>query len=146
MIQIFVYGTLKPGEAYYERYCKPHVETAIAAWVRGQLYHLPQGYPAVTVGDGWVSGALLHLRDESALAALDRFEDYDPAQPPEANEYTRHCLPVFDSDRAPLGHAWVYLMAVERVQHYGGILIPDGIWSRAQWHSIAPDSPYHRSR
>lgn len=138
MLSVFVYGTLKPGEAYYEAYCAPYVVDTVAAIAQGTLYHLPQGYPAMTGGDGWVTGALLQLKDASAIAHMDDFEDYNPALPASANLYTRQLRPVFASDRQPLGSAWMYLMTIERVQAYGGMPITTGCWSREQWPSITP--------
>lgn len=140
MVQLFVYGTLKPGEAYYQQYCEPYVLEATPALARGQLFHLPEGYPAMAEGEGWVTGAVLTLV-EGAIAHMDAFEDYDPALPEADNLYSRKRCPVFSSDRQSLGLAWMYIMAPERVHHCGGILIPSGIWSRQQWHSIYPSEP-----
>ncbi|HEY9886820.1 MAG TPA: gamma-glutamylcyclotransferase family protein [Candidatus Obscuribacterales bacterium] len=141
MIQIFVYGTLKPGEAYFSTFCEPYVTAAVPAIAQGDLWHLPQGYPAMTAGDRWVTGTLLTLGDEAAIAPLDEFEDYDPARPAPENQYVRHLRPVFDLAHHPQGEAWLYLMARDRVQQYQGILIPAGVWSRQQWPSIAPTAP-----
>jgi gamma-glutamylcyclotransferase (GGCT)/AIG2-like uncharacterized protein YtfP len=139
MLRVFVYGTLKPGEAYYSIYCEPLAVQVQPALTQGQLYHLPQGYPALTVGKNWVTGALLHFRDDSGLAALDAFEDYDPTLPEGENEYQRQCRPIYTLTRQPLGDAWMYVMQGDRVRHRGGIAIPSGVWSRAQWPSILPE-------
>ncbi|MGF1459553.1 MAG: gamma-glutamylcyclotransferase [Leptolyngbyaceae cyanobacterium] len=58
MLKIFVYGTLKPSEVAFARYCQPWVIESQMAYVKGRLFHLPQGYPALTEGDRWVQGAL----------------------------------------------------------------------------------------
>ncbi len=145
MLKVFVYGTLKPGEAYYTRYCEPYTVQVQPALTRGQLYHLPQGYPALTPGEGWVTGVLLHLRDDTGLAALDAFEDYNPALPASENEYQRQCRPVYSCDRHPLATAWMYVMAPARAQAHGGILIAAGVWSQAQWPSIAPEDAVLRT-
>jgi gamma-glutamylcyclotransferase (GGCT)/AIG2-like uncharacterized protein YtfP len=108
--------------------------------VRGLLFYLPQGYPALTEGNRWVEGALLYLRDEAAIAPMDAFEDYDPALPDAENLYVRRSRPVFSADHQPLGAAWVYLMAPERVAELGGIAIPSGVWRGRQWPSITVDS------
>lgn len=138
MCSVFVYGTLKPGEAYYRQYCQPYVVgEAIPAIVQGCLFHLPLGYPAMTLGNGWVTGALLRIGDEQAIAYLDEFEDYDPNPLSTAdNLYTRQLRSVFSPKQQPLGRAWMYVMQVEKVQQYGGIPIPAGNWSRHQWPSI----------
>ncbi|MEL6382427.1 MAG: gamma-glutamylcyclotransferase family protein [Cyanobacteria bacterium J06626_18] len=136
MIQVFVYGTLKPGEAYYAEYCEPYVVEAVPAIAQGHLFHLPMGYPAMTLGEGYVTGALLQLKDEGEIAHMDDFEDYDPALPEAENLYLRQLRPVFSLEHQPLGQAWMYMMLLERVQQYQGIPVSSGNWSRQQWPSI----------
>ncbi|MBD2327448.1 gamma-glutamylcyclotransferase [Alkalinema sp. FACHB-956] len=48
-INVFVYGTLKPGHAAYDRFCAGKTIAEVAAIVPGRLYHLPLGYPAMTL-------------------------------------------------------------------------------------------------
>lgn len=141
MLTVFAYGTLKPGEAAYRRYCEPYLTAAQPAWVRGQLFHLPQGYPALTVGDRWVEGALLQLRAADAIAHIDAFEDYDPNRPETANLYVRKTCQVFSAQRELLGSAWVYLMERQRVIDRGGIAVLEGVWSGRHWPSIATVEP-----
>ncbi len=47
-LRLFVYGTLKRGGRYHDRFCRGarSVESAI---VRGRIYVLPIGYPVLTV-------------------------------------------------------------------------------------------------
>jgi gamma-glutamylcyclotransferase (GGCT)/AIG2-like uncharacterized protein YtfP len=136
MLAVFVYGTLKPGEAAYKRYCEPYVVKAQVAWVQGHLFHLPQGYPALTEGDRWVEGTWLQLRDAAAIAQMDAFEDYIPTRPDTENLYVRRPCDVFSRARRPLGRAWVYRMERQQVLALGGIEVPTGVWSRHQWPSI----------
>lgn len=138
MLKVFVYGTLKPGEAYYGQYCAPYVANVIPSLTRGCLYHLPQGYPALTVGDRWVTGTLLHFRDDTILAQMDAFEDYDPARLETENRYSRQWRPVFTPERQAIGSAWMYVMEASRVARHASIFIPEGQWSRQQWPSILP--------
>jgi gamma-glutamylcyclotransferase (GGCT)/AIG2-like uncharacterized protein YtfP len=135
---LFVYGTLKPGEAYFATYCQPHVAATQPAQVQGRLYHLPMGYPALTDEAGWVTGTLLHLRDAAALVAMDAFEGYETARSPVENEYSRQSRPVWTLERQPLGIAWMYVMERQRVERYRGQWIPTGVWSQADWPSIRP--------
>jgi gamma-glutamylcyclotransferase (GGCT)/AIG2-like uncharacterized protein YtfP len=127
-IRVFVYGTLKPGEENYERYCKSYCK-AQAAMVLGRLYDLPLGYPALTVGELPVYGFLLSFADSDILAILDELEDYSPTRPLDQNEYFRVKTEVFCLDRQPLGWAWTYCMEQTQVQQLGGVLLPDGKWS-----------------
>lgn len=136
MPSVFVYGTLKPQEAAYETYCAPFVVSAQPATTRGELFHLPQGYPAMTIGDHWIRGALLTFRDEAAIARIDHFEDYDPTRPPSANLYQRLRQPVFAITQQPLGTAWVYRMSPQQVCALGGTRIDNGVWSKQFFSSI----------
>lgn len=138
MLKVFVYGTLKPGEAYYHDYCEPYVVEAVPALTQGSLFHLPQGYPAMALGESDVIGFLLQLRDATAIAYMDEFEDYDPSLPEAMNLYVRQLRPVFSRKRQPLGSAWVYVMCDEYIRQNRGIPVPTGNWSRQHWHSIAP--------
>ena len=128
-INVFVYGTLKPGEANYPYYCAGKVveEKQAIAW--GQLYHLSLGYPGMVSGEGRVYGFLLTFADASILNQLDGLEDYVPDRKPEENEYNREQVEVYDLKGRSLGMAWVYLMSLEKVRHFKGVLIPSGRWS-----------------
>ncbi|NCJ07799.1 gamma-glutamylcyclotransferase [Synechococcales cyanobacterium C] len=127
-VRVFVYGTLKPGCCYYPHYCADRVLEEQPAQVRGQLFHLSLGYPAITEGDQWVKGYLLSFRDASELAVLDELEDYDPQRPTAKNLYDRTWVDVFDRESQPLGSAWIYRMAAATVTRLGGIWIPSGEW------------------
>lgn len=136
MAPVFVYGTLKPGEVNYPRYCGERVERIVAARTCGRLFDLPLGYPAAVAEGyehGWVSGYLLLFGDRGVLAALDRLEDYQPGRSPQANEYQRRFVPVCSPVGCYLGYAWAYFMLPARVRAYGGRLLGAGVWhSRLQ--------------
>ncbi|NEP16344.1 MAG: gamma-glutamylcyclotransferase [Leptolyngbya sp. SIO4C1] len=129
MLEVFVYGTLKPGGYYHQQYCAPYLTEAIPALVKGQLYHLPQaGYPGMTLGDDWVQGYLLRFVERQVLAGLDALEDYQPGRPAAMNEYVRSQIQVFDSQQQPLAWAWAYFMSAERVRQHQGRYLADGHW------------------
>ncbi|MDX2100429.1 MAG: gamma-glutamylcyclotransferase [Leptolyngbyaceae cyanobacterium bins.59] len=128
-LRVFVYGTLKPSESNYTRYCAGKVTEELPALAQGELFALPMGYPAMTAGSSWVQGYLLSFKDSSMLARLDWLEDYDPCRSPEENEYQRHWIDVFDPHKKIIGAAWAYVMSSEQVARYGGIPLPEGIWS-----------------
>jgi len=128
-LNVFVYGTLKPSEVNYGRYCAGKVVEEKRAIAFGQLYDLPLGYPAMTLGESPVHGYLLTLADPTVLSILDGLEDYDPNRMAEQNEYNRQQIEIYDLSGQPLGLAWVYLMTSKLVQRLGGILIPSGWWS-----------------
>lgn len=129
MLKIFVYGTLKPGEANYERYCRDQIVTARAAIALGQLYDLPLGYPAMTSGKSPVQGFLLSFIDPNLLVLLDQLEDYCPSRPADQNEYLRVRAEVYSLDYEVLGQAWVYQMQLQQVHKLGGVLLPKGYWT-----------------
>ncbi len=129
MLKVFVYGTLKPGESNYQRFCAGKVVEEKRAIAQGHLFALPFGYPAMTPGDGRVQGYLLTFADPEVLDALDRLEDYRPERPPEQNEYNRQLIEIFNLYGEPLETAWVYLMNFHLIRRYGGILLPSGWWS-----------------
>ncbi|MCA1992203.1 MAG: gamma-glutamylcyclotransferase [Coleofasciculus sp. S288] len=128
-LNVFVYGTLKPGEVNYKRYCEGKVIEEQRAIAYGQLFDLPLGYPAMTSGERPVQGCLLTFADPSILSSLDELEDYDPQRAIAENEYYREQIEIYNLAGQTLGIAWVYLMAFEQVQRWEGILIPSGLWS-----------------
>jgi gamma-glutamylcyclotransferase (GGCT)/AIG2-like uncharacterized protein YtfP len=131
-IKVFVYGTLKPGEINYQRYCEGKVveEQRAIAW--GQLYNLSLGYPAMTPGEKQVHGFVLTLADSAILNVLDELEDYDPNRRPEENEYNRQPIEIYNLAGQTLGLAWAYFMTSEQVQRLKGVLILSGWWSGSQ--------------
>ncbi len=129
-LSLFVYGTLKPGQWAFEQFCQGQVLASAPALVRGRLYHLSLGYPALSLEPGWAQGVLLTLAWPESLAAIDEFEEYDP-QEPDQSPYQRHWQPVCHPDRRPFGQAWVYTMEPDRIQRLGGEWLPEGVWPPA---------------
>jgi len=128
-MRVFVYGTLLPGCRNHERWAAPHLISCEPARARGELYHLPAGYPAVVEGGGWVRGCLLELPDH-VLADLDELEAFDPSAPMEENEYYRREITATLSNGSACP-AWIYFMTPERVQAMRGARIPSGNWPGA---------------
>lgn len=129
-VDVFVYGTLKPGGMYHQQFCEPYLKKSRPAQVRGLLYDLPTlGYPAMTLGIGWVKGYWFTL-DGAAMAGLDYLEGYSPPGAenfPQHDEeaYTRLRTTVFDLAGLPMGEAWVYVMAQPP---QGAVFLPEGNW------------------
>ena len=119
-LPLFVYGTLQAGGpqgallAGLDR--RP-------AWIRGLLYGLPAGYPAVVLGgDGRVHGELVDPPDDRLLGLLDRYEGVDEGL------YARVRCDVQLGLRVE--PAWVYAMEAARART--GRLVPDGRWHRTR--------------
>jgi gamma-glutamylcyclotransferase (GGCT)/AIG2-like uncharacterized protein YtfP len=114
---------------YYSTYCEGRVIAYEEAIALGQLYALPLGYPAMAEGNAPVHGYLFSFDDPAVLDALDELEDYNPDRLDEQNEYNRIWVEVFTPNMKPLGFAWAYRMAIEQIQSFGGILLPEGRWT-----------------
>jgi gamma-glutamylcyclotransferase (GGCT)/AIG2-like uncharacterized protein YtfP len=136
--RLFVYGTLKPGEVSYHL-CEASVVESHPAIALGQLYHLPLGYPAMTLGRfDPVHGVVLSFQDAAILSILDDYEQHAPTVlgkylPPghsmDKYQYRRQEVQIYDSEKNPCGIAWAYIMPVEQVRHLGGIWVANGCWS-----------------
>lgn len=126
--RVFVYGTLKTGGYYWRRLDVGRYARATPARVRGQLWHLPVGYPAITTGSGWVHGELLSFHAAALMAAIDTLEDFVATRPATANLYQRPRVRVVGVGGGDLGWAWVYRMDAATVAHMGGIRVPVGVW------------------
>lgn len=126
-MNVFVYGTLKPGESNYYL-CEHQVLTAKQAVASGKLFHLPSGYPAMTPGDDQVHGYLLCFPDSLILPTLDDLEDYQSTRPMSENLYYRQSIKIFEPTGLSLGQAWVYLMTLDKVYQLSGIPQLDGCW------------------
>lgn len=150
LLDVFVYGTLKPGENNHQL-CASSVIKVCPAIACGQLYTLPFGYPAMTlVGTDTVYGVILSFADAGILDILDAYEQHDPetfcrhapnlliAQ----HQYDRTPIKVYDQAQRFLGFAWSYVMSLEQIQRLGGIWLPDGQWHQPQEsHSSAYPFP-----
>ncbi len=127
--RVFVYGTLKPGGLYWPGFCEGRVRAVREARVRGRLYGLDPGYPALRLGGSeWVRGVVLDLADPGVLRGIDRLEGFEPGRDEQRNEYTRRRVEAFDPGGGSLGPVWTYEMDTDKIQASGGRLIPDGVW------------------
>jgi gamma-glutamylcyclotransferase (GGCT)/AIG2-like uncharacterized protein YtfP len=130
MLRVFVYGTLKPGQSNYARYCGDRVLQSQEAQVQGKLFDLPLGYPAMAPGEDWVKGYLLCFQNPTILRELDELEDYVSDRDPIENEYERRWVEVFDLQFSALGSAWAYFMEPEKIAGFDGVWLPQGHWPK----------------
>lgn len=131
---VFVYGTLKPGEANYQYYCGGKVKSQTPVYTLGNLYALPVGYPAMTEGENTVKGILLSFSNSSILKSLDQLEGYQEQGAFDLNEYYRQLVPIYNFDHQPRGKAWAYFMVIARVRQLQGTLITSGWWASCDRH------------
>jgi gamma-glutamylcyclotransferase (GGCT)/AIG2-like uncharacterized protein YtfP len=138
-LHIFVYGTLKPGEANFEIYCGNRVINSQRAYIQGELYDLPSlGYPGLLHGNSQVHGFVLSFDCPAILSELDELEDFQPHRHPAENDYNRELVVAHISTvgvTSPLENrtdqllAWAYFMNPERLARFGSIHLPDGWWA-----------------
>ena len=116
---LFVYGTLCTGEENAGFLAGLPVE---AARVKGQLYRLPAGYPALVADSAcrWVLGELVSLDGDVRLGVLDHIEGV------EQGLFRRLPVPVEVGHRTVV--AWAYLMERTQVRERNGVLIKRGDW------------------
>jgi gamma-glutamylcyclotransferase (GGCT)/AIG2-like uncharacterized protein YtfP len=151
LVTLFFYGTLKRGHANHDRYCRGALGVEEAT-LRGELYDLPFGFPALVVPeeDVCATGSAEPIRDASEQQRLNDVGVHGPDGPrvygelftfddPEArlpaldrlegfdpnggpNLYRRVLVPVETAGRAHIA-AWVY--AIEKPS---GVHLPGGRW------------------
>ncbi len=132
-LPLFVYGTLRPGEANFHHYLQHRTSKIQAARVRGRLYWIPRGnYPYLTEGEDQVFGEVVWVKPEvwtSVLKAIDRLEEYDPDD--EASSwYLRRIVVTRLTDNSTL-RCWTYLWNRPRQ----GTLIMSGDWKKRELDS-----------
>ena len=128
-LKVFVYGTLKPGECNYPRYCAGKVVEEKKAIAYGQIFHLPNfGYPAMTLGEDKVEGYLLTFANPDVIYHLDSLENYDEGRSRSKNLYDRQQIEVYDLEGRSLGLAWAYFMTTAQVTGFDGVSLPSGCW------------------
>lgn len=129
LLKVFVYGTLKPGESYFQKYGLDRFSQAEKATAIGSLYHLPRyHYPAMGKGNNTVWGYVLQISHPRVLNELDYLEGYIKGIIPTGNSYNRTRIQTFRPSGQPLTIAWVYQMQLEQIKSLGGIPIPSGDW------------------
>ena len=148
---MFFYGTLKRGERNHERYCGGALSVGKGA-VRGDVYALPFGYPALVVpgesihafGTGDFArdaeeqrrlgrGVVPLLEGPRVIGEIFAFDDPEsrlPAldllegfDPADATSHYRRVLLPVETNKALVLLAWAYV-----VEESSGIHLPGGRW------------------
>ncbi|MEW6635654.1 MAG: gamma-glutamylcyclotransferase family protein [Actinomycetota bacterium] len=150
-LAMFFYGTLKRGQPNYARFCQGALRVERAS-VRGRLYRLPQGYPALVAprSDVRLLGSADPLRDaleqrrlneaqvrlpggSSVCGELFFFDDagsllpvldaFEGFDPTGPSLYLRALIPALAESGTLL--AWTYLMT----ETPPGNSLPEGRWT-----------------
>ncbi|MCT9087814.1 gamma-glutamylcyclotransferase [Streptomyces sp. ASQP_92] len=129
-LPFFVYGTLRPGQRYHQRFLRGRTLRERPALLPGALLYDGPGYPYAIAGNGTITGVLIEVGPDAhpeLLAALDELEEYaGPGHPRNVYDRLEREAVV---DGQPI-RSWVYLAAPrltrELLAH--GALIPGGDW------------------
>ncbi len=150
LLTLFCYGTLKRGHANHDRFCRGYLRVEEAT-VRGRLYDLPFGYPALVVPEEDIRavGTADPVSDASRQQTLDRTGVHLPDGPRVSGElftfddpedrlpaldrlegfdatgpspYRRVLIPVGTPGGAVVP-AWTYV-----VEKSSGVYLPAGYW------------------
>ncbi|MET8678530.1 gamma-glutamylcyclotransferase family protein [Streptomyces sp. NPDC004647] len=130
-LPVFVYGTLRPGQAYHDRFLGGRIAGEEPGRMRGAVLYEGPGYPyAVADADGVIHGELITLASahyDILLASLDELEEHAPGDPD--NLYERVTREVLLAG-GRTARAWVYLAAeqVARRLRASGTAVPGGDW------------------
>ncbi|MED4909252.1 gamma-glutamylcyclotransferase [Brevibacillus centrosporus] len=129
---VFVYGTLLEGFMNHALYAKPYDCEVQPAKIKGEVYHLPQGYPGLLAGNDDVIGEILLFSPEvfeKAISALDELETYFGPED-SRNEYERIEVSavLVQTGEEVIAYVYRYLDA-EYVKQWG-TRIQDGDWRR----------------
>ena len=132
-LPLFVYGTLRAGEANHAAMFRGRTKIVIPAVLSGAVLYDGPGFPyAVNADGGRVLGELVQPLPElynEVLADLDHLEEYEPDAPDSL--FVRVARGTRTEDGEPV-LAWVYLagpVEEQRLQASGRI-ITSGDWRR----------------
>jgi gamma-glutamylcyclotransferase (GGCT)/AIG2-like uncharacterized protein YtfP len=132
-LPLFVYGTLRAGEANHAAMFRGRTKIVIPAVLNGAVLYDGPGFPyAVNADGGRVLGELVHPLPElynEVLADLDHLEEYLPDA--EDSLFVRVARGTRTEDGEPV-LAWVYLagpVEEERLR-VSGRIITSGDWRR----------------
>jgi gamma-glutamylcyclotransferase (GGCT)/AIG2-like uncharacterized protein YtfP len=152
LLDVFVYGTLKRGQRNHERFCRGALAMRYAT-VRGRLYDLPFGFPALVVPneDVQATGTRKYLSDARARSQaqtgpqevspdwdmvygelltfddpekrLPNLDALEGFRPGESGFYRRVLVPATLAEASTTVMAWTYA-----VDSTSGTYLPEGRW------------------
>lgn len=130
MEKIFVYGSLRQEFWNHDKVLKNRLRSIDPGTIKGELYHLPAGYPAITTGDDTIHGEVCTLSQAKHLKSIDLLEGY--TGDPSIDLYTREKKTVTFAD----GHTedcWVYIYMDKNHVKQKGQYISHGDWRKFMW-------------
>lgn len=125
----FFYDPLMSGFPSHEKFLKPHTLSVEKAITNGSLYHLPNGYPAMTFGHGVVKGEVMLFEKPSAMVwYLDSLKGYYGVDKSNLSERIIQLVKKEDTGEQVLAYIYVYPgYRLMELQHWG-VNIPQGDW------------------
>ncbi|AEF93531.1 AIG2 family protein [Desulfotomaculum nigrificans CO-1-SRB] len=130
---VFVYGTLMMGLSNHQ-VIQPYVQSIQPAEMKGRLYDLLYGYPAMIAGEEKVIGELVELvNHDQALVELDQLENYW-GEGEARNLYNRVVQEAKLADGRKVA-AYVYLWAKAEEIPNIGVHVADGSWRRFKFNA-----------
>ncbi|MGL4345745.1 MAG: gamma-glutamylcyclotransferase family protein [Cellulosilyticaceae bacterium] len=127
MEKIFVYGSLMSGFWNYDKVLKNRVRKVEKAFVKGELYQLPAGYPAIVDGKAHITGEVMTITQQKLMKSLDLLEGYMGEG--EDNLYERHKKEVLLED-GRVEECWVYVYVDQNEARRDGEPIRHGNWRK----------------
>ena len=127
MEKIFVYGSLLKDFWNHDRVLKNRVRSIEKGTIKGELYHLPAGYPAITSGENLIHGEICTLSHNKHLKSIDLLEGYTGNE--KIDLYTREKRTVTLQDGSTT-ECWVYIYMDENYVKRKGKYIVHGDWAK----------------
>ena len=127
MEKIFVYGSLLKDFWNHDRVLKNRVRCIEKGTIKGELYHLPAGYPAITSGENLIHGEICTLSHNKHLKSIDLLEGYTGDE--KIDLYTREKRTVTLQDGSTT-ECWVYIYMDENYVKRKGKYIEHGDWAK----------------
>lgn len=125
MEKIFVYGSLRTQFWNHDKVLKNRVRSVEKATIEGELFHLPEGYPAVVDGGEEIHGELLTITQEKILKSIDFLEGYFGEG--KDNLYVRKKVKVKTENETEEG--WTYLYVDTPYAKKKGMKVEGGDWA-----------------
>lgn len=127
MEKIFVYGSLLKDFWNHDKVLKYRTRSMQKGTIKGELYHLPAGYPAIASGHTTIHGEMYTLSHDKHLKSIDLLEGYTGNE--KIDLYIREKREVTLADGST-EHCWVYIYRNEDYVISKGKHIPHGDWKR----------------
>ncbi|MHC1748904.1 MAG: gamma-glutamylcyclotransferase [Cellulosilyticaceae bacterium] len=127
MEKIFVYGSLMKSFRNHDKVLKHRATETGKGKIKGALYHLPEGYPAVTTGDMAVHGEVYTLSKNKLIKGIDLLEGYLGEGKDNLYERRRQLVTLEDGK---VVECWSYMYVNEGYAKRKGKLVKDGNWAK----------------